>query len=132
MASVTKIKEILAVTENRAGVLGRISSAITKAGVNITAICACAESGKAHFKIVTADNGKAVSALKADGYEAKERDAVKVVLENKIGALQEMSEKLAGANIDLDCIYGTVGEGSAPASIIFSSNNDAKAISLLK
>ncbi|MGB2706154.1 MAG: ACT domain-containing protein [Candidatus Omnitrophota bacterium] len=132
MANVAKIKEILATTENKVGVLAQVSSVIAKAGANITAICACGKGDKAKFMIVTDDNQKAVAALKEKGYDVKEEEAVKVLLENKAGALQEMGEKLAGANIDLSHIYGTVGEGNRPAAIIFSSNNDDKAIDLLK
>lgn len=131
MAKAVKIKQILATTENRVGMLAQVSSVIAEAGVNIAAICAYGEKGKAHFMIVTTDNKKAVSALGKKGYDAKEEDAVKVLLENKVGALQGMAKKLAAADIDLNYAYGTVGEGSQPASIIFSSNNNDKAIGLL-
>ena len=132
MANVAKIKEVLATTENKVGVLAQVSSVIAKAGVNITAICAYAEGDKAQFMIVTTDSQKVAALLKESGYDVKENPVVKVLLENKAGALQEMCEKLATANIDLNYIYGTVGEGDRPAAIIFSSNNDDKAIDLLK
>ncbi|MBL7156775.1 MAG: hypothetical protein ISS92_01290 [Candidatus Omnitrophica bacterium] len=129
MANAKKVKEILATTENKVGKLAEFSSVITGAGVNITAVSAYGMEGKAHFMAVTSDNAKAIKALSGKGYEVKEEDVVELQLENKVGALEAMGKKLAGANIDLNYIYGSVSDGSS--AIILSSNNNDKAIGVL-
>lgn len=131
MANVAKIKELKASKQNKVGLLAEISSAVADAGVNITAICAYVVGANAEFRIAASDNTKATAALKGKGYETTEKNAVKLVLENRVGALKEAGKKLAAANIDLNYIYGTVSDGG-PAAIIFSSNNDDKAIEALK
>ena len=128
---VRKIKEIHATAENKVGLLAQVSSAIASAGVNIAAVCAYAEGNKAYFMLVTEDSVKAVAALKERGYKAEEKDVVEVKLENNVGALEGIAKKLAAAGVDLNYIYGTVGEGNAPATIIFSSNADGKAMEVL-
>jgi len=132
MVKVKKIKQIVATTRNKVGQLEEVSSAIKETGANINAICAYAMESKAYFMIATDNNAKALPALKNKGCDVKEEEVVEIGLENKIGALSEMAKKLASAEVDLNYVYGSVGEGSGPCRLIFSSNNDDKAIDLLK
>jgi hypothetical protein len=128
MVKAVKIKELQVTTQNKVGALAQVSSAIAESGANITAICAYGMGGSANFMIVTDNNAKALAALKKKGYQAKEKDAVKLELENKVGTLSEISGQFAKNNIDLSYIYGTVAESGTSASIILSSNNDDKVI----
>jgi len=130
MGNVKKAKEITATTENKVGKLAEFSSAVAGAGVNIAAICAYGMEDKAHFMAVTNNNAKAIAALKGKGYDVKEKDVVTVELKDEVGALQGVSGKLAGANIDLNYIYGSVSSNKA-SIIVFSSNNNEKAIEAL-
>jgi len=132
MAKVKKVKQIVATTTNKVGRLEEVSSAITETGANINAVCAYAMESKAYFMIVTDNNAKALPALKSKGCDVKEEEVVEARLENKIGVLSGMAKKLASAGVDLNYVYGSVGEGSGPCRLIFSSNNDDKAIELLK
>ena len=132
MAVAKKVKEIFITTQNKVGMLAEISSVISTAGVNIAAICAYGEGDKANFMILTSDNLKAAGALKVKGHEVKDNEIVEVQLENKVGALEEMAKKLTEADIDINYVYGTVNKAGVPATLVFSSNNDDKAIEVLK
>lgn len=132
MANAKKIKEIHVATENKVGMLREISSLISGGGANITAIAAYGMEDKARFMIATDNNQKAVAALSGKGYKPEEKSVIEAQLENRPGALEKMGAKLAQANIDINYIYGTVGASGAPARIIFSTNNDEKALGLLK
>ncbi len=131
MANVKIVKQIVAETPNRVGMLAEVTDAVASGGVNIQAICAYAMHDKAIFLLITDNNQKALSSLKVKDYKIKEEDVVAVGLSNKIGAASQMAKKLKDADIDLSYIYGSTG--SAPeALMIFKSNNQAKAIELLK
>jgi len=124
-------KELLVKTKNKVGMLAEVTAAIAATGVNIQGICAYGEDGEACFLIVTDDNMKAEGTLKGKNYKVKERDVVIVDLENKAGAAKEMATKLKKADIDLNYMYGTT-HGTGVATVVFSSNNNAKAFKAVK
>ena len=132
MVKVKKIKQIVATMTNNVGQLEEVSGAIKETGANINAVCAYAMESKAYFMIVTDNNAKVLPALKKKGCDVKEEEVIEIGLGNKVGALAEMGKKLASAGIDLNYVYGSVCESSGPCRLIFSSNNDDKAIDILK
>ena len=127
MGQARRIREIQAVTPNKAGMLAEVASAIADAGVNIIALSASGMGKNAKFLIVTEDNQKAIAALKAKKFDVKEGEAVSVSLGNKVGAAKELAQKLAKAGIDLDYCYGSTGNGSE-SLLIFSTKDIEKAI----
>lgn len=132
MAKVRLGKQVLAVTENKVGMLAKVSSSVSGAGVNIQAINAYGVGNKANFRLVTDNNQKAEEVLKACGYEVSEQDTVMVELPNQVGVLKETADKLKAADINLSYIYGTTCSGSCDCLLVFGSNNNAKAIEVLK
>ncbi|UCB57397.1 MAG: hypothetical protein JSV30_02100 [Candidatus Omnitrophota bacterium] len=132
MAKVRLDKQLIAITENKVGMLAEVSSAVSATGINIQAICAYAMENEAHFMLVTDNNQNAKAALEAKGYKVKEEDAVLVELPNRIGVLQEMAEKLKGESINLEYIYGTTCSAKCDCLLIFTSDNNARAIEVLK
>ena len=127
MAKASKVREIIATTPNKVGMLAEITGIVSGAGVNILAICAYAMQGEAKFIMLTSDNAKAVSALKAKKVSIQEADAVSVALSNKVGAAKELAEKLAKAGVDIDYCYGSTGNGSE-AIFVLSTKDIQKAI----
>jgi len=133
MAKVKPGKELLAVTENKVGMLAEICSTVSGAGVNIQAINAYALDNKANFRLVTDNNQKVQGALQAKGYKVDEQDVVMVELPNRVGVLKETSDKLKARGIDLEYIYGTTcSPGGCDCLLVFASDNNAQAIEVLK
>ena len=125
-----KNEEIILTAANAIGKLEEISGILKAAAINIITICAYAMEGKALFMLVTSDNKKAKECLSPLG-QIETREIIIVAVPNSIGQLQSLTGKLKAAQIDLNYIYGTAtGEGES-ASIVFSSNNNAKALALL-
>lgn len=124
-------KELLVKTENKAGMLAEVSSAIAGIGLNIKAICAYGTGKDAYFMIVTTDNDKAEATLKSSGYEVSQRDIILLDMVNKPGAAKDVAVKLKGANIDLNYIYGTT-HGEGEALLVLSSSNNAEAVKVIK
>lgn len=127
MAKASKVKEIIATTPNKVGMLAEITGIVAGAGVNILAICAYNMQGQAKFMMLTSDNAKAVNALKGKKIAIEEADAVAVSLGNKVGAAKELAEKLAKAGVDLSYCYGSTGNGSE-ALFILSAKDTEKAL----
>jgi len=124
-------KEISFMAPDKVGLLNEISTDLSNAGVNIVSVCAYSMDGNAHFMMVTSDNAKSTENLKSKGYEVKEYDVVMCDLENKVGAISEMTKKLTDAGVNMDYFYGTTGASDSPAMLVFKSDNNAKAVEVL-
>ncbi len=116
---------------DKVGLLNGISTELANAGVNVVTVCAYSMEGNANFMMVTSDNAKATEVLKAKEHEVKENEVVLYDLENKVGAIAGMTKKLADAEVNMDYFYGTTGTPEAAALLVFSSNNNAKAVEVL-
>lgn len=131
MANARLGRELVVKTPDEVGMLGKVSAAISKSGVNVMAICAYGMEGKAYFMLLTSDNTKAAEALNPLNFSIQEHDVVMVDLENKVGALEEVSKKLASLGINLEYIYGTTSLGGGGCFLVLSSDNNDELIRAL-
>lgn len=127
MAKAKQIKEIAAVTPNKAGMLAEVTNAIASAGVNIIALNAYSMGDKAKFLVVTDNNEKAMKVLKNKKFEVKEDDVLSVALSNKVGAVKELADKLQKSGVDLDYCYGSTGDGQE-SLLVFSTKDIKRAL----
>ncbi len=125
-----KGKEIIFTGENKIGELEDIASILKDNGVNIRAISAWAISEKAVFRLLTSDNVKTKELLSVKGV-IEEREVVIVEMPDEVGQLQLLASKLKGNGLDLDYIYGTTYEPGKSAIIIFSANDNEKALGII-
>lgn len=132
MAKIKLGKQLLAVTENKVGMLAQVCADVSGTGVNIQAVSAYGLGDKANFRLLTDNNQKAKEVLQAKGHQVSEQDVVLLELPNKVGALKEAGEKLKGAGVDLKYIYGTTCSGDCDCLLVFDSNNNARAEEVLK
>ncbi|MDP2913291.1 MAG: ACT domain-containing protein [Candidatus Omnitrophota bacterium] len=131
--SLKKGKEIVVTAANKVGILATISKILADHAINIEGVAGYAVNKEAKIMLVTNDTPRAKKALQEGGYKKiKENDVVVVELENKPGALKDLSAKLAGGKIDIKYTYGTTCIESCPSRIIFSTSNNEKAIVILK
>ncbi len=130
MAKVSSGKELVFQTADEVGMLAKVSKALAAAGVNILAVAAYTQEGKGHFMVVTSDNAKTAESLKSQGTDSAEKDVILLELENKVGALSEISGKLAAAGVNISYLYASAGE--SPASlIVLGTSDNAKAMEAL-
>lgn len=123
--------EIIFSTDNKVGKLEEIARLIKDNGINIRAISAWVIDGKAFFRLVSSDNTKAREALQNLGKDIDEKEVVIVDIPDKVGQLFALASKLKDNNIDLKHIYGTTSQSEKTAAIIFSSNNNDKALKII-
>jgi hypothetical protein len=132
MVKARKVKQLIVVTKDQAGMLAKLSELIATQNVNIDDICAYGMEGKAYFMIVTNENEGVKNVLKKQGWEIKEEEVISVELENRPGALRDMSMQLKNKNINIKYCYGTTYEGSGPCHFIFKAEDNNQALLALK
>jgi hypothetical protein len=130
MAKAIRVNNLIVETPDKVGMMAKVCSVISDAGVNIKAISAYVKEGKGYFMLLTDDNSKAEEALESGGFSVSQEEAVAVELENEVGAAKRMTKKLADAGVNLKYCYGSTGDGTM-ALLVFNSNDNEKAVRTL-
>jgi hypothetical protein len=92
--------------ENTPGALARVASAISDAGVNIAAATCIGPGDRAELHILVPHGGAARRLLAISHLAVtREREVVVVDVEDRPGALADLTRKIAGAAVDLDLVY---------------------------
>lgn len=126
-------KEIAVTVVNKIGVLADMSKLLAETGVNIQAVAGYAVDKEAKIMLVTDDNVRSIEALEKSGYKSiKENEVVVIDLENKPGALKNITARLATEGIDIKQIYGTTCSGGCPAKLVISTSDNEKALVAFK
>jgi len=126
-------KEIAVTVANKVGVLADMSKLLSEGGINIEAVAGYAVGNEAKVMVVTGNNAAAVEILKKAGYASlKENEVVMVELENKPGALKEITMSLEGNGVDIKQVYGTACSSGCPSRLVFSTSDNQKALEALK
>lgn len=134
MAQAKLVSQLLVETPNKVGMLAEVTSVVSGTGVNIEGICAYSMDNKAEFMILTSNNSKAQEALSKKGWVVKSEEVILVNLDNKVGAVKELADKIKQASVDVRYLYGTTCSCAVECSsalVIASRDNKAalKAIS---
>ena len=128
MEKVTKERELKVITENRIGILAEITGLIAEKGVNIEKFYACVADEKAIFYLITNNNEKAKNALEGKGYQIEEKEVIVLLLWNRPGALSEVATRFREKGINLQFVYGTSSPDGVSTTVVFSSDDDSKAL----
>jgi len=123
-----RITEIYVILENKPSKLGELCSTLAENEINIEAIGVFQDTAKVYVKNLT----KAVKILSKSNYTTELRDVLLVDLENKPGALAEVTSRLGNKGINVEYCYGTLSRRGNATSIILDVSNIDKAIELLE
>ena len=101
------MKELSIVTDNRIGTLANVAEALGGVGINIEAIAAYEQGGRAVFRVLTNDELSARKALeKAPGVKGVVvSDVLVLKMINRPGELGKLTRKMANRGIDLESVY---------------------------
>ncbi len=120
-----RAKELKIRTDDRPGLLGEVASLLGEKKINIRAVNAWIEDGKAVVRLVVDKGPAAKKALAARGWTAEEQDVLEVELADKPGALGKMAKALGDAGINIGHVY--VGAGGPRKATVFLGVPDLKA-----
>jgi hypothetical protein len=127
MEKVMREKQLTVVTQNALGTLAEVTSVVANIGVNIENVCAYAAGDVAIFHFLTDNNETARSALEEKGYRVMETEAIVLQMWNRPGSLSAVARKFRQHGIDLQYVYGTSSLGGEKMTMVFSSEDNAKA-----
>jgi hypothetical protein len=122
-----RITELFVILENRPSTLGELCSHLAENDINIEAIGVFVDTAKLYVKNVT----KAVKLLSKLNYTTELRDVLKIDLENRPGALAEVTTKLGNKGINIEYCYGTLSHKGGVTSIILDVSDIDKAMAIL-
>ncbi len=123
-----RITEIFVVLENRPSTLGELCSHLAEHEINIEAIGVFHDTAKIYVKNLN----KAVKLLNKLNYTTETRDVLKIDLENRPGALADVTAVLGNKGINIDYCYGTLSRKGSATSIILDVSDIDKAMGILR
>lgn len=130
MVSVSLSKEVFISADNKIGLLRDLSKILAAGAINIRAISGYIIEAKAFIRLIVSDYSKAEELLRDSDYNVVLKEVVLIEAEDKIGALEEISERVEQAGIDLKYIYGSASSNTSKAILIVSSSNNEALLNL--
>ena len=117
---------------NEVGALCRLCGIMALAKVNIAglAIEDCSDEG--FVRIIVDDPSKAVKTLKETGIPYSQQEVLVIDLENRPGALQRVSAKLAEVGINIHYAYGTADLYGRGGALVLRVSDLDKAAAILE
>jgi hypothetical protein len=122
-------KHIFIQDKNTVGKLADLTATLREFGVNITSLVGFVEGDRATFILGTVNNAGAMEALSGSVEFLDETQVLVVQVPDRVGALNEIAQKLADANISIQWACATTTGGAA--AIVFSTSDNAKAAELV-
>ncbi len=104
------------IKKDRKGLVAEISELLGKKSINIDSIDAHSEKGVAQIRLFTSDNDMTLSILNESGFKAVPDENILVRIDDKPGALAQVSRTLSESSIDIRAI--TMIEQSEGANIV--------------
>ena len=99
-------KDLTVILEDRPGTLADVGEALGKAGINIEGGCGFPCEGEGVLHILVEDAPAARRALEEVGIEVRdERQILALEIEDRPGALGEVSRRIANAGVNIDLVY---------------------------
>ncbi len=115
-------KDLTVILEDRPGTLADVGEALGKAGINIEGGCGFPCEGEGVFHILVEDAAAARRALEEIGLEVRgERQVLVLEIEDRPGALGEVSRRIANAGVNIDLVYLAGVDGQHEAAIYMLS-----------
>src|SRR5271166_1513966 len=103
-----KVKQLTAWLDSKPGDLGRITEALAKAKVNISAVTCWSAGSESPVHLLVSSPAKAKKVLQELGVRVTEEEVLRVTLPDDPGTLGEVSARLGAENINIEYAYASV------------------------
>ena len=125
-------RQLMIQLKNTMGTLADVTTIISSSGINMIALCAYAVDTTVAIMFVTEDNNGAKRLLEEKGFDVQEEEVILLTIDNKPGALQHVTNRIAEAGIDLNLMYGSTSPDSDMSPIVLLSNNNLDVMMIIK
>jgi hypothetical protein len=126
------VHEVTAHLENKPGRLAKICSALAQEKVDIRALSVMEREGPSVLRFITTDLETTKHVLTSLGTEFRIVEVLAVPLENRIGSLARVLEKLAEEHINVEYAYASTMSAPGKALGIFHTSNPKRASHVLQ
>jgi len=123
-----KILELFVILEDKPGSISELTRILKKKRISIFAIGLFIDTAR----LYVSHPEKALEAIQINNYPAELREVLRIQLPNKQGALMELTQKFANAEINIKYMYGTMEEKQKRGIIILEVDNAKLALDLFK
>jgi hypothetical protein len=104
--------------ENKPGTAAKLGDALRRAKVNVQAISVVDSAEACIIRLIVDNTAKAGMALTRAGMKPIRQPVLVLDLPNEVGALADVSAKLAGAGVKINYSYGSAPRGAEEAMIV--------------
>ena len=125
------IKQIAVFLENREGKASACCKVLKDVGVNLIALSIADTKEFGILRLITDDNAKALSALKAEGYLCSEVDLIGGEIPHEAGALSDLLIVLGEGGVNVEYMY-SFATSNGVAEIAFKTAQVEKALEILQ
>jgi hypothetical protein len=116
-------KGVVVRTTNKVGALAEFSKVVTASGVSILAMSAWVEDTEAVIRLISENTQQTIDVLRDKGYDAQDRAVVLVEAEYEPGILHNVTETLAGNNIDILHLFASAVDKKECVAVLNTSDN---------
>ena len=122
------ILELFVILDDKPGSISELTRILKKKRISIFAIGLFIDTAR----LYVSHPEKALEAIQDNNYQAELRTVLRVQLPNRQGALMDLTQKLANANINIKYMYGTMEESQKRGIIILEVDNADLAMNIFK
>ena len=111
---------------NEPGALAKVAATLSEGGVQVEGVQVVTRGVHGEAQFLVRDGRKALEALQSGGFPGKQEPVHVITLSNHQGALADVCQRLAGAGINIEGLFGTT-YGKAGTLAMMTDDNVAAA-----
>jgi hypothetical protein len=129
-----EIKQLSVFLENTTGRLGEVTKTLSRAGINLRAICIADTADFGILRLIVDKNDEAVSALAAAGFTTRLTSVAAVEIDDMPGSLARIMDLFEQSRVNIEYLYASLEGKAGKAVVIFKIKNEDhdKGIKLLR
>lgn len=125
-------RQITVPLENQPGQLARLCQLLAERSVSVEAISVIEGVEHGVVRLLTSDHQQCKQALSKNGFFVIEGDVLVLDLTDKVGQLAQVSAALAQSKVNIDYLYGSVGQAGKRTRIILKASDPGRAREILE
>lgn len=125
-------KQLSIFLKNAPGVLSKLTSDLADHNIDVQGLTVSDTVDHAVVRLMVSDPEKAMDVLESAGQLVVESEVLVVELTNRRGALEDLSDRLARAKINIEYAYGTVGSREKKGVLIVRVSDTKRALKVLR
>ena len=119
-----RMQQLSVFMENREGRLGEVIGVLKTHNINMLSLSLADSSDYGVLRLLVDEPEKAKDALKAEGFSAKLTEVIGIKVGNKVGALNDVMEKILAQHINIDYMYALATDATDASIVIKTADAD--------